>query len=239
MDRQQLLEVMRRTAEANGGVPLGEDRFASETGIPVSVWGRYWARIGDFQRDAGLTPNKRNVAYPDEDAVVQLIRLTREIGGFPAYRDLVVKRRKDPSFPSVRVFRRLGPMDQLASRVLEYARTHPGHDDVVALCSARPTSGLKPLSSTATVPRFGSVYMLKGPGHRYKIGRTNVFGRRSRELAIQLPFETRKIHVIETDDPEGVEAYWHQRFAAKRINSEWFKLDVEDVKAFKRWKRLR
>ena len=81
--------------------------------------------------------------------------------------------------------------------------------------------------------------MLRGPGSRYKIGRTNAFGRRRRELSIQLPFDTRKVHVIETDDPPGVEAYWHQRFSAKRINSEWFELDGNDVAAFKRWKRLR
>ena len=81
--------------------------------------------------------------------------------------------------------------------------------------------------------------MLRGPGSRYKIGRTNAFGRRRRELSIQLPFDTRKVHVIETDDPPGVEAYWHQRFSTKRINSEWFELDGNDVAAFKRWKRLR
>jgi hypothetical protein len=80
---------------------------------------------------------------------------------------------------------------------------------------------------------FGSVYLLKGPGSRYKIGKTNAFGRRKRELSIQLPFDIRKIHVVETDDPSGVEAYWHQRFGAKRINSEWFELNNEDVAAFK------
>jgi hypothetical protein len=94
----------------------------------------------------------------------------------------------------------------------------------------------EPALSKAT---FGSVYLLKGPGKRFKVGRTNEFGRRRRELSIQLPFETRKVHVIETDDPQGVEAYWHQRFAGKRINSEWFELEAEDVAAFKRWKRLK
>ena len=100
------------------------------------------------------------------------------------------------------------------------------------------TSRRSPAPRSPTVA-FGSVYLLKGPGSRYKIGRTNAFGRRRRELSIQLPFDTRKVHVIETDDPAGVEAYWHQRFAARRINSEWFELDTADVAAFKRWKRLR
>jgi len=97
---------------------------------------------------------------------------------------------------------------------------------------------IEPAAKVSAVA-FGSVYLLKGPGRRYKIGRTNAFGRRRRELSIQLPFDTRKVHVIETDDPVGVESYWHQRFAAKRINSEWFELEAADVAAFKRWKRLR
>jgi hypothetical protein len=237
MDQQEIIDLIRRTAEANGGIPLGEDRLG-QLGVTPAVWGRYWARIGDAQRAAGLTPNKRRGSHPEEDAIAKLASLARELLAFPTYRDIVVKRQQDRGFPSPRVFRRLGPKGRLASRLVAYARTHPGHDDIAALCAPHLTEAVAPDRRPKAV-RFGSVYLLKGPGRRYKIGRTNAFGRRTRELSIQLPFDTRKIHVIETDDPEGVERYWHQRFADKRINSEWFELAADDVAAFKRWKRLK
>jgi hypothetical protein len=237
MDRQDILDIIRRTARENGGVPLGEDRLA-QLGIAPAMWGKYWPRLTAAQLEAGVTPNRANEPHPEEEALAQLVQLVRQLGAIPTSRERIVKHHQDPRFPSERVWKRLGPKARLLSRLAGYARSHAGLDDVLALCSAHPLLGVAAASASST-PVFGSVYLLKGPGSRYKIGRTNAFGRRRRELSIQLPFDTRKVHVIETDDPPGVEAYWHQRFGAKRINSEWFELDGDDVAAFKRWKRLR
>ena len=85
----------------------------------------------------------------------------------------------------------------------------------------------------------GYVYLLKhGSRREYKIGRTNNQLRREGEIGIQLPEKISPIHYIETDDPAGVEAYWHARFASKRKEGEWFALTSDDVRAFKRWKRI-
>ena len=79
----------------------------------------------------------------------------------------------------------------------------------------------------------GSVYMLK-LGKHYKIGKTFSVPRRHQEIAIELPEKPDIIHVITTDDPSGIETYWHKRFALKRTNGEWFALTPEDIRAFKR-----
>ena len=84
---------------------------------------------------------------------------------------------------------------------------------------------------------IGFVYLLKC-GKFYKIGKTNTAGRREYELAVQLPEKFKTVHVIRTDDPSGIEAYWHKRFETKRRNGEWFDLDALDVAAFKRWKTM-
>ena len=71
----------------------------------------------------------------------------------------------------------------------------------------------------------------------YKIGRSNSsVGRRNYELNVQMPEEVTLIHEIKTDDPVGIEAYWHKRFEDKRKSGEWFDLDLKDVQAFKRRK---
>jgi hypothetical protein len=55
--KQEILEEVRRTAKENSGKPLGVARFEKETGINPYDWGKYWARFGDAQEEAGFEPN--------------------------------------------------------------------------------------------------------------------------------------------------------------------------------------
>jgi len=73
---------------------------------------------------------------------------------------------------------------------------------------------------------------------RSKIGRTKNPLRREGEVGIQLPEKLTPVHHIKTDDPAGIESYWHARFSSKRKEGEWFALTPVDVRAFKRWKRI-
>lgn len=75
-------------------------------------------------------------------------------------------------------------------------------------------------------------------GSDYKIGFTTSLNKRGRQIQIELPQEIELVHSILTDDPPGVEAYWHKRFMGKRTRGEWFKLTKADIAAFKRWSKI-
>ena len=91
---------------------------------------------------------------------------------------------------------------------------------------------MMPIKSTE-----GYVYLIQF-GEEYKIGTSNNVERRFRELKTQMPYEGKIVHTIVTGDPEGIEAYWHQYYAEKRLKGEWFKLSKSDVQYFKKRKLM-
>jgi hypothetical protein len=237
MTKEQILNEIRRITAANNGLPPGSQRFKTETGIGESAWsGKYWARWGDALREAGFSPNVWQVPHSDDVFIQSYIRLIRELGHFPAVRELSLKRRQDSSFPSSGAFVRFGSKPTAGKRVIEFCRQNKGYEDVIRICEPIAAGSSSRTDKTPT-PQVveGFVYLIKS-GRHYKIGRSNSAGRREYELAIQLPEKATKVHEIRTDDPAGIEAYWHNRFATKRRGGEWFDLDASDVNAFKRRK---
>lgn len=239
MDKQHILNEIRRTTRENGGTPLGHKRFEQESGIGYhDWWGKHWGRWGDALREAGFAPNALQDAFSDELLLGKLAVFIRELGRFPGSGDLRLKKRNDPTFPNDKVFdNHFGTRAQQRQAVIEYCRSHPGFDDVSAMCgTVQLVADVHTKKDKAPAPTItGFVYLMKS-GKYYKIGKTNATGRREYELGIQLPEKLSTVHIIKTDDPDGIEAYWHRRFAAKRGNGEWFNLDHEDVEAFKRRK---
>lgn len=238
MNRQHILDEIVRTASANGGIALGRDRFFQETGIRESDWlGKYWARWGDAVREAGYVPQSLNAPMEEAALMEAYVALVRELGRLPVVSELKLKAGQTAGFPSHNTFRRLGNRPSKIQKLIGFCQGRPDYADILAIALAHdePTADSPTDVEESRGAVHGFVYLLKAGGF-YKIGRSSSFERRSRELAIQLPERAQTVHVIRTDDPIGVELYWHRRFESKRKNGEWFDLVADDVKAFRRRK---
>jgi len=239
MDKKHILREIQRTAATNKGVPLGKRRFFIETGIKEYDWfGKYWARWSDAVREAGFTPNKLRSAYSEAAILNKYIELSRELCRLPVSGDLRLKTRRDPTFPNDKTFtNRYGTKQKLIERLVQYCKDHDGYEDILRLCNnyILPHEDSAPKEKGGKEIQIGFVYLIKS-GRFYKIGRTNVVGRREYELAVQLPEKSSTVHVIRTDDPIGIEAYWHKRFEPRHKNGEWFELTASDIAAFRRRK---
>lgn len=245
MDKKHIIDEIIRTAKENNGTPLGIKKFASETGIKPSDWlWKYWTKWGDAVTEAGFKPNKPKSAY-DENAliehVISLIReisLNREIKKFPVQADFRMKSHNTKGFPSYKAFRWLGKKPEMAQKIINCCKDKPEFQDVIEICKGVLASSEKEegeIGSKEAESQFGYVYLMKS-GRYYKIGRSDFVEKRKYEIGIKLPEELTIIHKIKTDDPNGIEAYWHKRFEDKRKGGEWFDLSSSDVKAFRRRK---
>ncbi len=241
MTKAEILSEIRRTAKENGNRPLGFRQFRTATGIQENEWlGKYWARWSEAVREAGLLPNTRQTAFDEVVMLESYVTLVRELGKVPAIPEFNLKKRSDPKYPAWCVFqRRFGAKPQMVARVLAYCK-EKHYDDVLSYCESFLNSShtvSRPSSQDET--KCGYVYLIKhGNRREYKIGKTFNPIRREGEIILQLPEKVHPIHYIKSDDPSGIEAYWHNRFATKRKEGEWFELSASDVKAFKRWRRI-
>jgi hypothetical protein len=237
MDKSQILETIKRLAIENAGKAPGSAIVQRQTGMRKSDWYPHlWLRWSDALIDAGHAPNQFQTATDNEVLIQRYITLTRELQHIPVDGELVRKAREDKSFPSNTTFARLGGKEKLLDAVFDYCQAHADHDDVLALLGSRAAVTTR-IANREEKVATGFVYLMKS-GRHHKIGRTVSVGSRERQLAIKIPVPPTTVHTIETDDPSGVEAYWHRRFADKRGEGEWFDLSPNDIKAFKRWKRI-
>jgi len=230
--KAKLLDEIRRLAKEADGKPPGAKQFQTLTGIGESAWrGVYWARWSEAVAEAGLTPNllpeERRIA--DDELLRQLAMACRHYGRVPTVAELKLFGRSRTDFPNFKTIeRRFGGFSQLGALVGAWAADKPDFSDLTVLLGDQP----------APPPRRrvdGSVYLLQS-GAFFKIGRSDDVERRLKEITIALPEKVTLVHSISTDDPPGIEAYWHRRFADRRANGEWFKLARDDVAAFKRRK---
>jgi hypothetical protein len=229
--RDEILEQIRRLAQANGGKPPGSRLFEAQSGIRESDWrGRYWARWGDAVSEAGLQRNTKRVKFEEEFVLTKLAQACRHYGKMPTAMELRMYNKVDGSFPGQKtISQHFGTLSAAPSRLAEWARAKEQYLDIAAMLE--PVIGPQP--EVKSPSKEGLVYLIRSGPH-YKIGRSDQLERRVKEIRIALPEAATLVHSIRTDDPAGIEAYWHRRFADRRANGEWFKLTGVDVAAFKR-----
>jgi hypothetical protein len=232
--RDRILAEIRKIAEANGGRPPGWETFAKATGIRLHEWrGVYWSKWSDATREAGFEPNTRTEGYGGDYFLRKLVDAARHFGAIPNTIQMAMYRRLDPEFPARQTFNKnFASRAVMLSRLAEWVRQDEQYSDIAAMLVGVPKESA---AERQAINTEGLVYLIKSGAH-YKIGRSDELERRVKEIRIALPEAATLVHSIRTDDPSGIEAYWHRRFSDKRANGEWFKLTSSDVAAFKRRK---
>lgn len=226
-----ILAEIRRIAQEHGQPP-GARSFANQSGIPQSSWyGVLWPKWSDALVEAGFEPNSRQGRFESREVLRAVAEASLKRGSVLTAPEMKILRLSDPSFPNPKTvaahFRnRAGLLEALRSFCVE-------EKSFSALISVLPEAPeAQPDASKASE---GWVYLLRS-GSFYKVGRSDEIERRIKEITTALPDAAELVHAIRTDDPPGIEAYWHRRFNSQRANGEWFKLDRAHIAAFRRRK---
>jgi hypothetical protein len=229
--REQIIAEIRRIAAGNNGQPPGRLRFERETSIKMGAcYGVFWARWSDALAAAGFAANKSNERISADVLLESLANACRHFGKFPTAGELRLYERQHAGFPSHGTYDgAFSSRAEMQTQLIAWVAKNHSFSDVAAILP-----GIDLEQTHIPYPnREGHVYLIQS-GAFYKIGRSDEIERRVKEIRVALPDAAKLIHSIRTDDPPGIEAYWHRQFEDRRANGEWFRLSVADVTAFKR-----
>lgn len=220
--KEFILSEIRRLAQERDG-RVGLKAFLKATGIPEKqILGKYWATWNEAVADAGIeTASFLRPRTSDDSVLEALAHLVVHLKKWPSETELSLARRRDTSFPSLRVIRRLNAAGGLPAQLVAHCAGRPEFSSVEGIAAERLSQAPMDVTPYERAPIKGYVYMMRS-GRRYKIGHTNSPARRHREVRLDLPDATKWVHSIETDDPKGIEVYWHRRFEAKRVRDTEF-----------------
>jgi hypothetical protein len=210
MNKQHILDEIKRTAAENGGNALGVDRFHRVTGVRERDWAaQYWSRWGEAVTEAGFIPNELNSAHDELYLLRRVAEFALEQGKFPVSRELELKRRRDSSFPSSKViYTRFGRKAGLVQRLIGYCAANAEFAAVAEMC--RPLVLAQSAAESDEAPddfETGYVYlalMKVGREKRFKIGKTIHVKQRTRQVGVNLPEDLELVHEIRTDDTYGI-----------------------------------
>jgi len=204
--------------------------FEKETGIRKSEWhGVYWRSWGEALSEAGLNTNAMQSKLSSDEVLRRYAEVVTHFGRVPAHVDIRMYARDHDNFPGHNTF--TNHFGNKAGLLAAFRQWVQDNGEFHELLNLLPEPSDEPEAHEPT--KEGFVYLLKS-GEYYKIGRSSELERRIKQIGVALPDKVTLEHSIRTDDPPGIETYWHRRFAERRKNGEWFQLSVADVRAFKR-----
>jgi len=234
--KPEILDLIRQLAAKNGGKAPGSRGFEISTGIREGDWrGKYWSKWSRAISEAGLSPNEMNSLHDEASVLTHYLMACRQVNGLATNAELQIYAQTAEGAPSKNAWTtRFDGIAGLRLAARNYAAQQAEWADVMPMLSG--IDDARKESIREAFSKDGWVYLLKGlPGY-YKIGRGEDLERRVKQVSVAMPEKVELEHSIKTDDPAGIEAYWHRRFADRRANGEWFKLTREDIRAFKRRK---
>ena len=236
MTKEDIGKRIRELA-AERGDHVGFAAFCEETGVKdkwlrSQVWFKGW---NDLLKELGLKTKEFGVVRTPPSRIAEAVaEIIEREGRWPTEDELRRERRRDDSFPSLKVISPLRRSGELAKLIVTLGATNLKFAKASVIAKQHGASKGDAINVGPNEKVKGYVYLLRS-GRRYKVGKSNDPSRRYREVRLELPDETHQVHTIPTDDPTGIEAYWKKRFDAKRIrNTEFFELNADDVQAFKR-----
>ncbi len=80
MDRQFLIQEIKRLASEDDGTPPGEKKFHRETGVSPWQWrGVFWAKWSDALAEAGFNPNSFKPGFDNDFLLVKPAKMIQDV----------------------------------------------------------------------------------------------------------------------------------------------------------------
>ncbi len=232
--RERIISEIRRIAR-EAGQPPGVQSFEKLSGIRTREWrGKFWSRWSEALVEAGFEPNQLNEKIEPNSLLTALADVALAVGKLPTEDEYIMHARNKEALPSYSAIKsHFGKRESLIEAIRTWA-IDPENDQHSTILEFLPEK-IRTTKEPSIQQAMGHVYLLRS-GEYYKIGQSSDLEKRVKSINVALPDKATLEHAISTDDPPGIEAYWHRRFADRRMNGEWFKLSKADILAFKKRK---
>lgn len=232
--KEDVMAAYRALVQAQGGKVVGENYFQAQTRISMYCWrGKFWKSWREFQRAAGFRPNRRPERIPEETLLGRYAQLALEMKKLPTRLEMKLRRREDKTLPHPDVYSRLGRRETFLTKLEAWCEGKSEFAPVSRMLERRRRKLMARRAGDAGQLK-GVVYLARPTdAFIYRIGSIKAFGVRARHEARRLSRMPQVVHVIQTDDPEGIERYWQGRYEHRRERDGFYCLKPDDIAPFR------